>query len=295
MMDPSTSEEDGHSRKKVKLNSSHVHEYFEITERLNPRTDKFEAASKCITCGHIFSGKNATNLKAHLEKKHREKFLRVKSLDDESRERAQETRKPPETGTLADTLLTPPRGQQEGSSRVPTLKRRNSTENWTEDNQDRSNKMLAIWIGGSVLPVSCVEDKNMENYVKSLNPQASVPSRGTLQNDIEKIADKVVLKIKECLLTSRQVAITTDIWSSMVSTDAFLGVTAHFINTDTRKRQSLKIACEKFNDCHSGSNIAEKLLSILQRYGIEDKTKYVLTDSGSNMIKAWMYTLPEIS
>ena len=88
------SEEDCNAKKKLKLNYSHVHEEFVITERMNPRIDKFEMACKCLTCGQIISGKNSTNLKKHLEKKHREKFLRVISLDEASREKAQETRKP---------------------------------------------------------------------------------------------------------------------------------------------------------------------------------------------------------
>ena len=57
--------------------------------------------------------------------------------------------------------------------------------------------MLAIWIVGSNLPISAVEDPNMEKYVKILNPevltnnllfifypppaQASLPSRSTLR------------------------------------------------------------------------------------------------------------------
>ena len=56
------------------------------------------------------------------------------------------------------------------------------------------------------------------------------------------MAEKVGLKIREALLTSRRVAVTTDIWSAHLSTDAYLGVTAHFIKSETKKRQSLKIS-----------------------------------------------------
>ena len=47
----------------------------------------------------------------------------------------------------------------------------------------------------------------------------------------------------------------------------------------------LSIGCSKFNEAHTGTNIAAKLLSIFQSYDIEDKVWFVLTDSGSNMIK----------
>ena len=55
------------------------------------------------------------------------------------------------------------------------------------------------------------------------------------------MSDKIVIKIKEALLTARQVSVTTDIWSSQLSTDSYLGITAHFVNTKTRMRQSLTI------------------------------------------------------
>ena len=41
----------------------------------------------------------------------------------------------------------------------------------------------------------------------------------------------------------------------------------------------------KFNEAHTGPNIAAKLFSILKSYKIEDKVWFVLTDSGANMVK----------
>ena len=132
--------------------------------------------------------------------------------------------------------------------------------------------------------------------------QATLPSRQTLQRQILTVAEKITLKMKEALLTARRVSVTTDIWSAHLSTDSFIGVTVHIINGDTRKRQCLKISkfsqcsfknhlplshsgCEKFNQEHTGVNIAEILYNIFQRFGIERKVWFVLTDSGANMIK----------
>ena len=57
----------------------------------------------------------------------------------------------------------------------PKMKRkRKETPPWTEEQQEISNKTLALWIGGSNLPISAVEDPNMEKYVKTLNPQVQV-------------------------------------------------------------------------------------------------------------------------
>ena len=92
------------------------------------------------------------------------------------------------------------------------------------------------------MPVSAVQDPNMERYVASLNPHASLPSRGKLQSLIKSVADKNICKIREALCTARRVSVTTDIWSSKLSADSYIGVTVHIINTHTKKRQWLKIS-----------------------------------------------------
>ena len=92
------------------------------------------------------------------------------------------------------------------------------------------------------MPVSAVEDPNLARYVKSLNPDATVPGRKKLQKMINNISDKFVSQIREALLTARRVAATTDIWSSQLSSDSFIGVTVHFINGKTGKRMWLKIS-----------------------------------------------------
>ena len=83
--------------------------------------------------------------------------------------------------------------------------------------------MLAIWVGGSNLPVHLVEDPNMIKYIETLNllsnikkypqsppTQATLPSRSTLQRDVISVADKMILKITEALLTARHVSATTE-------------------------------------------------------------------------------------
>ena len=45
------------------------------------------------------------------------------------------------------------------------------------------------------------------------------------------------------------------------------------------------LACQEFNDAHSGVNIAEKIDSILRKHGIEKKLFMVLTDNAKSMIK----------
>ena len=121
-------------------------------------------------------------------------------------------------------------------------KRKGKDDDWSKEKQEKSNKILALWIGGSTLPVSAVQDPNMLRYVKSLNPDATVPDRRQLTAGIATLGDKNILLIREALSTARRVNITTDIWSSKLSADSYIGVTAHFINNQERRRQWLKIS-----------------------------------------------------
>ena len=117
------------------------------------------------------------------------------------------------------------------------------------------------------------------------------------------MADKLMTKMKTDLCTARRVTTTTDIWSAKLGINSFLGLTAHFVNSKERRRQSLKIgssifffqnvlifndfllACRRFDGAHTGLTIASKLYEILREYGLENKTFSCITDSASNMIK----------
>ena len=95
--------------------------------------------------------------------------------DEAHKRKIQESREPTEpiysTAPALNILLTPERPST--SSETPAKIRRKSSSSekssWSAESQQSSDKMLAIWIGGSNLPVSAVEDPNMEKYVKTLN------------------------------------------------------------------------------------------------------------------------------
>lgn len=116
--------------------------------------------------------------------------------------------------------------------------------------------------------------------------QARAPGRSRLTRTLKKIAAEVVEKISDSLCQARRVAITTDIWTTDKCVDSYIGLTAHFVNRKTRKREVYRICCREFNVIHSGLNIARKFQVIFMEYNMETKVFKVLTDNASNMIKA---------
>ena len=58
---------------------------------------------------------------------------------------------------------------------------------------------------------------------------------------IENTSDKLLEQMKQSLRNARRVAVTCDAWSGKNSTNSYLGVTAHFQDSVTKERKSLKI------------------------------------------------------
>ena len=96
--------------------------------------------------------------------------LGIVGKDDAHKQKILESREPSEpiscTAPTLNILLTPERPSSSSETPAKIRKKSSSSEksSWSAGSQQSSDKMLAIWIGGSNLPVSAVEDPNMEKY-----------------------------------------------------------------------------------------------------------------------------------
>lgn len=79
------------------------------------------------------------------------------------------------------------------------------------------------------------------------------------------------------------VCLTADIWSSR--NRSFLGVTSHWLDSSLKRNSSI-LAISRFPGKHTGEKITEKLNEIFQKFNIQDKVSSVVTDNGSNFVKA---------
>jgi hypothetical protein len=115
---------------------------------------------------------------------------------------------------------------------------------------------------------------------------AKVPSRKKLRILVNKMAGDVKERIKASLANSREVSVTTDIWSSKGCKNSYLGMTTHSLNTKTKKKDNYRISCRLFDCKHSGKNIAKMTKRILSEFSIEHKINRILSDNASNAIKS---------
>lgn len=68
---------------------------------------------------------------------------------------------------------------------------------------------------------------------------------------------------------------------------SYLGITVHWINNTTLKRESAALACRRLKGKHTYDVLAEAINSVFTEYHIQNKICCVTTDSGSNFIKTF--------
>ena len=94
---------------------------------------------------------------------------------------------------------------------------------------------------------------NIQNHIAIIfyHFQAKAPGRTKLRRLINKMAAEVMDRIIIALVKSRRVSITTDIWSSKLSVNSYIGITCHMVNPSTRKREVYRVCCRVFDVEHT--------------------------------------------
>jgi hypothetical protein len=147
---------------------------------------------------------------------------------------------------------------------------------------------LAKMVARDFQPMSMVEDLGFRAFVKALDKRYILPSRKTLT---QKLLPQLLSEVEATLLAqleeSPYAAITSDAWTSRTQVP-FLAVTVHFWTTDThglRLRASV-LDCCRISESSTAAYIQSELMRIMAKFKIIDKITAVVTDRGSNMVKA---------
>jgi len=121
--------------------------------------------------------------------------------------------------------------------------------------------------------------------MKEVAPLYKVPTRNTIKARILQRYDVVSSNFKYFLKEIEDITITTDIWSEMMTTKSYLGVTIHFINST--KLCSAALGIFELSKSHSANYISHELLNILNLWDIpKSRILVVVTDNDSTMLKA---------
>uniref|UniRef100_G3PNR8 Uncharacterized protein n=1 Tax=Gasterosteus aculeatus TaxID=69293 RepID=G3PNR8_GASAC len=122
--------------------------------------------------------------------------------------------------------------------------------------------------------------------IHNLNPGYTLPSRTHFTKLMERKYEVTFTEVKTAINTNNsKLALTTDVWKS-VATEAYLGVTCHYI-TDDWNMQSICLTTMPLQDRHTASNIAEWLEQVVARFEIPPrKIIAIVHDNGANIVAA---------
>ena len=256
-----------------------VWDYFTYDAQSNKSLCQVESESGKI-CGHAVSGKYTTNIKSHLRKAHLSEFDEVVlkeakiKVTKQAKKAAKSKRGAGYQLTLGESLESRPQ-YDKGSDRYKAI-----------------TKRVAIFIGATNMPNSLVENPEFKALLSACDPRYHVPGRGAISKEIDVILAEVKGKIQDSLSSANKINLCADIWTKRGMSSSYLGVSAHFFSRKDHKRQVATLAVRRMTGEHTGDNIRALVEEILKEWDIPTaKIGVIMTDSGSNMVKAFRQSL----
>ena len=202
---------------------------------------------KCILCAKLYSpGNPTTTLRRHLLSKHFSHYKKSKYHQTTLKEMHYKPYSPLQSKPITDLLID--------------------------------------FVATDLQPFTIVENPEFKLLINKLDPRYILPCRQTLkENFMENYNIKKNDLVNEISQISSKVSLTTDIWTSDVSKDCYLGITMHYINNDW-KLKNLLLDIIPINGSHTAELITNNLLQIFEEFNINHKILALTTDNGSNMI-----------
>lgn len=253
---------------------------------------------ECKNCNANFKFcGNTTNLRSHLKRKHPIQLAEIETQENPKgntdgdellgSELCKQTQSTSNVEIISNQTIT-----AENISSAPAAKKFKQMRLYgaipklelTTDERHEFEKDLVQMIAVDYDPLSIVEKRGFNSFVKKYLPRYKLPSRKVLSEVVlPEVYKSLSSELKGMLNFVENLSITTDMWSSD-SNRSFLTVTAHFIS-DFQIYSSVLSTQEIITD-HSGSNISEAINNILDKWETNEKVVTVVTDNAANMKKA---------
>ena len=134
-------------------------------------------------------------------------------------------------------------------------------------------------------PFAMVEREGFSNLIKVIEPRYALPNRkyfsGSWLNDTY---TKISTAVKNDLKDVEHISITTDIWTCTFTNDAYLSLTAHYLDEDFQSHSKC-LTVENFNDRHNAPNIKDTMQTALDEFDIKKESVHLaVRDNASNMV-----------
>ena len=146
------------------------------------------------------------------------------------------------------------------------------------------------FIAEDLIPLTVVDSYRFKRFLEILDPQYHLPSQTQLSTVLlKKKHDAVKNYVLDRLRKTNAINLTIDLWSKS-QTKSYLGVTGHYIS-DNWELKSIMLGCNCVAGRHTAENILVWYKEITSDFDVDEKVKHIITDSGSNIKKAFL-TLP---
>jgi hypothetical protein len=150
------------------------------------------------------------------------------------------------------------------------------------------DETVAIFIGGTNTPFSIVDNDLFRIMMGTFDPRYRIPGHDHLSSVINNVITKMKSKIQQAMASARKIHFCADIWSKKGLTSSYLGLTAHFFSFTDQKLHHPTLAVRQLDHPHTGEAISTLTYAIIEEWGIPlSKLQFIVTDNGSNMLKAF--------
>ena len=171
----------------------------------------------------------------------------------------------------------------------PDIRAAFSTQVVLPKNSDKAKKItkaIAVYVIDDLTPLSTIESSAFRKLINTLEPRYQHLSRKYLSESLlPKMYNDLTSQLTSELAGVRNVALTHDMWTS-ISTESYGTVTAHYINAAWEMR-SVVLQTRKAEAQHTSENIADDLQKASTEWGLDQKpTPYIVTDNAANEVKA---------
>lgn len=150
--------------------------------------------------------------------------------------------------------------------------------------QKSIEKALVMYVVQGLQPFNVVEQEPFTNFGSALQPTAKIMTRNTLHSMIDNASKGMKKVVTDAMRGVDHITTTTDCWSNRRR--SFIGVTAHWIDSESLKRCSAALVCKQLRGSHTFGMLANALNDIHSEFEIWGKTVRT-TDNSSNFIKAF--------
>ena len=165
-------------------------------------------------------------------------------------------------------------------------------------NSETFKRLLITWITKQNISFQQVENNEFRNLQHYCDPSAAamIPKSGnTIKAWIFVLFNEAKDHLRSLIHRAPGVIhITFDMWSS-TNQLPLLGVNAHF-SDEVGSLQQVLLGLKKIEGAHTGENMAEAVLKVVNEYGIEDRLGYFMMDNASandTLVSEIAYALAE--